>query len=299
MQDILFDHVFSVCRNNNLQKTLADLQSGGFTPDKDVTQHIFGNHSGFVLLSGTYLELLSFYDKDLWNSERDPDVATMVDACRPYGMGMRCEDSEALHDAVSKIFPDVEPCYSAGRKDSDDPRPIWKFFNFPKAALPGVSCFSVQYLRHPTSRSQLHYRVNPNSISGVTGFVFCTDQTDERIKVWHRTLSAFSKVERTPSGLQVGVQHFEWIHPVEYKRRFGTAWQPLSSSLGELAAVQLVCDDLATAITCLEKLPHSPKINRTSTSAFVPPDRNNGFAFQVTQFDSKQFFSQLQQLKVF
>ena len=67
MQDIIFDHVFSACRDNSLKNTLDDFKAAGFIIDSDITKHIFGNYSGFVLLSGSYLEFLEFYDQALWN----------------------------------------------------------------------------------------------------------------------------------------------------------------------------------------------------------------------------------------
>lgn len=289
MQSIIFDHAFSVCRNNDLKLTLETFRAQGFTPDPEIVQHTFGNNSGFLSFTGTYLEFLSFYDRSLWNAKQDADVEVMVNAHRPYGLGLRCQDSEEVYRRVLHHFQDSEPAFSRGKKNESDSRPVWSFFKFPKNALPGASCFTVQYLDTPTERAKMLLRNSLNSCFFIGGYVFCTPDPLIRVAEWTRTLALFTEVAKIgPNKIGVGAQVLEWIGPGEYEKRFGVPWVKLNSVFAEVAAVKIYCQDLAKV---------EEYLGRAAVEAVlcVPPDENTGFAFQIEERLPDELLASLRQ----
>lgn len=285
MQDLIFDHVFSPCKDNNLKKTLKDFENAGFLIDSDITKHSFGNYSGFVLLTGSYLEFLEFYDRSLWNPEQHSDVENATNAFRPYGIGVRCADSNALLKSLIKEFPSIGKVFEAGRKDSADSSPIWRFLDFPKLSLPGAYCFSVQYLRHPTERSKfLQKRVGPNGIFAIGGYTFCCADPASDLTRWEKTLQSCTRIQKLPNALRIGVQDFEWINPAEYQKRFGISWDKIESSYGNIAAIKLLTENINQSAESLLKLSN--------------PHLNTGFTFELREASLDKFFTELEKLHV-
>lgn len=287
MQSLLFDHLFSACRNGDLRASLEEFRAMGFIVDDDVTHHVFGNYSGFVLFSGTYLELLEIYDPAKWNPEKDPDVEAALEANRPYGIGVRCQDAAAVARALRARHPGAPDMFETGRKDDPDPSPIWRFALFPKGSLAGIDAFALQYLRQPTERSKIKKRIAPNGTFGIGGYVFCASNPAERMRAWRETLEEISPVEKAGNALRIGAQRFEWITPTEYASRFGVAWKNVGSIFGELAAVKLLTQDLPRTLDALA----GAGVNRET--ARVPPLANTGFAFEIEAGDAEEFFRRL------
>lgn len=300
MQELLFDHFFSICRDNDLQGTLAHYQKLGMIPDPDITRHGFGNHSGFLLLTGTYIELISFYDKSLWNPKKDPHVTPMVEAGRSYAIALRCADAEKIQQTMIPVFPNSPATFTAGRKDGADTAPIWKFFNFTPEALPGVYCFAVEYLRLATERSRLKPRLAPNSLFFLAGFLFCTDDPASRLQSWSKTLGALGEVKKlTPTKIQMGVQEIEWVNAEDYQKKFGVPWKKISSAYGELAAVIVYAEDLQKVAD--HYLKHAPHIQLTHhlDSLTLSPDPNTSLAFVVYEKKISDLLPKLQRLNIF
>jgi hypothetical protein len=244
-----FDHIYCHAPNNELERALKKFNLAGFIISPRKARHPAGHYNGFILLTHSYLELVSIVDEAEFANEADDEEKYFREYPRPFGIGALTVDPDKAYLGIKSLYPDVLPPYSRGEVGVEDPEPLWTFVPIPKESTPGADVFSLKYLRP----APFEVRSGPNCIYAVGGFYFCTETPEADFQIWSQTLIvSASHLVRHHLELEVGFQKLKWISPQQYKVDFGEDWANAPFHSGKVAAVILYSTNLNTSIDCMQ-----------------------------------------------
>lgn len=284
----LFDHVFSPLKDNHLDAALRRFERAGFIVDADKARHRCGRLTGFVRLTGTYLELLSVVDEAEF--QRD---AMRVDRIfrqdpQPYGVGAIAAEPNEIYRRLHPIHPEMAAPAVHFAVGDETRRPRWTMGMMPRKAFPGTNVFTIKY--HERSPDAFRLRQGPNTIFALGGFVFCTARAAEHRAAWRTTLELVgqNRPEERGTTLRVGGQEIEWRSPDDYRQIFGRPYNRMYEDLGAIAAVKLLCTDLVTAQRSLTAAGFE-LAQACAGRAYFHRDANTGFTFELSEADPSEF----------
>ncbi|MBI4238738.1 MAG: VOC family protein [Deltaproteobacteria bacterium] len=274
------DHVYSFSSANDLEATLRHFERAGFLRCDHRSHHPKGMLTGFVHLTGTYLEFITIEDEAAFLRDADAAEHWLRRHPRPYGIGLHTYNIEETHRHLQTVVPRTPPIVRRRRPEQPDGPVTWAFAEFPAAHVPGCELCAIEYLTRPRTPNTLI--MGPNTIFAISGFVFCTDTPADRIAVWARTLAAvLPQCEQKQHTLSFGFQQFRWITPQEFEQWFDARWIPADSRYGELCAVQVRAADLRTAAAALQDGGFAVRHRTAPPRLYVGPDPDTGYAFVV------------------
>lgn len=246
-----FDHINSFLKSNRLQETIDRFKRAGFLDRGHTVRHPAGNLNGFVQLTFGDLEFISIVDEDEFEREASVEDKYFRKVGRPTSIGAVFHQPDQTYLELNKFIPDLTPPFSRGRKDAEDPTAVvWTFLLLPHTAFPGAEIFCVRYHKYIGQTPEL--RKGPNSIYGITGYVFCSDNIESDIARWLDLLRPISQdVRRVDNSIEMPLQKLKWISPQEYEALYGQPWVKHPYLCGNIAAVILGADDLKQARSML------------------------------------------------
>lgn len=283
----IFDHVLSPLKDNKLDDSLRRFQRAGFVVDDRKVRHARGRLTGFVRLTGTYLEFLSVIDEQEFNREASREDRLFRAAPQPYGIGVDTSDPEGIRNLLKPNFPEITPVIKRGSPDDPSNRTIWSMCILPRRAFPGANVFATQYHERKSDSVALHQ--GANTVFALGGITLCSHRAAEYQTRWCASLTALeTPVGREESTLRSRGQTIEWITPAQYRALFGRDYNRFYEDLGAVAVVKLLCTDLAIATTFLEAEGFVLTCS-TPGRAFFQTDINTGYTFELVESDLAAF----------
>lgn len=286
-----FDHVYSYLKDNDLDACYARFSRAGFLMDERRMRHPKGHLTGFVEMTGTYLEFLSVVDEQEFEREADPENRIFRSNPQPFGIGAVCTDPQLIFDRLAPIYPELKKPYSRGEQGKPEGPVLWTFCPLPHQATPGADVFPLMYHRRQGKKYEL--KVGPNTIFALGGVWLCSDSIEGRMDVWKRTLKPVTQdFRRLGRDIEFGAQKLSWISEAEYKTNFKDAWTSRSNEVGDICAVRLLAKDLSVAQKFLEKEGFA-FLRDGEDQLITAKDANTGYAFVIERSDSEIFLTEL------
>lgn len=282
-----FDHTFSYTRSNDLDATLQRFGRAGFTPLAEKRRHPAGMLTGFLTMTGSYLEFISIVDENEFQREAEEDERIFRNFPRPYAIGAVTNDPERIYSSLRGLFPSMAKPYSRGEAAKPDGPILWTFCGIPDAATPGAHIFSLKY--HRARADSYVLKKGPNGVFAVGGFIFCSNDPAATAAKWAETLALITDDLKVDARrLSFGFQRLEWIDPAQYRERFGKTWTTPEGATKDICAVILLATDLGTAESCLVKEGFHVMPGSASAGFDVGPDEETGYAFRVEPGDPEK-----------
>lgn len=277
-----FDHTYTYIRSNDLDATLQRFGRAGFMPLAEKRRHPGGLLTGFLTLTGTYLEFLSVVDEDEFQREAEEDDKIFRKSPRPFGIGAVTSAPENIYSSLKGRYPSIEKPYSRGEAAKPDGPILWTFCGIPEAATPGAHIFSLKY--HRSRAGRYAFKKGPNGIFAVGGFIFCANDPAASANKWAETLKLITEdLQVNGNHLRLGFQRLEWIGPTQYRERFGETWTEQEGSTKGICAVILLAEDLKTAGAHLAKEAFHVMPGSDPLGFDVRRDEETGYAFRIDQ----------------
>lgn len=287
-----FDHTFTFIRSNELDATLGRFVRAGFQRIPEQRRHPAGMLTGFLTLTGTYLEFISVADEDEFQREAESDDRIFRNSPRPFGIGAVTSAPENIYSSLKGLYPSMEKPYSRGEAAKPDGPILWTFCGIPEAATPGAHIFSLKY--HQSRADRYAVKKGPNSIFAMGGFIFCAKDPGASANKWAETLGLITKdLKVNGAQLSFGFQRLEWIDPPQYRERFGETWTAPEGSTKEICAVILLAADLGAARACLVKEDFHVMPGSDALGFDIRPDHETGYAFRIEQGDPERVLAHL------
>lgn len=286
MASIWFDHFISYAGVVNIDDYVQEYAEAGFLPDDMTVRHDPGLRNGYIHFGPEYVEFCWVEDEDLF-AKADAQDKLFRKALRPFGIGMITEDVQQIHDdwtARGYVLPEV---WSKTPRDATPGTPpAWSFQEFPEELLRGVSCFALTYHTRPRDEAR-KIRISPNTIYGISGVTFVTQEPEARAASWRNLLAPGEQVAQSgPSfDVRIGPHQAMWMTPDAFHSTYGFNWMPSLHPFGELSVLDLLASDLAIARQMLEQAGRQVLIKKSKgiEELLIAPDGRDGFAYSVRQ----------------
>ena len=293
---MFIDHIFSFTQNSSLESELERFKEAGFHKEETTAFHSGGLETGFLRMSGTYLELLTVADEKEFQLNANEGERFFREIAHPYGISFRCKDSKALYD---KLDPNSSCEYMEQTAKESHGAKVTRQFCVPGVDYSlGALVFTISY-SHPSRaplRSRFSETISSNNLLGIGGVYFCDSSIGKAMGIWKNFLDEIKEpYTQTDRAISFGVQSLNWISPDEYRDIFGKPWVELGHKYSSLAAVKLFSSHLGKSKEAI--LNSSLKLSQDTNSYFsTVPDNKTGFSFFVEERDEQKFLNTIKSL---
>ena len=286
MINIQLEHFLTYIDATSIDDYLKEYETQGFTPHKQTVRHEPSLRNGFIFFGPEYLEFLWVEDEKLF-AEGGAEASLVRATRRPFGLGLRTDDVQGVHDDWTRRGYAVPEVWSKAPRDAtSDTPPIWSFQDIPSELLSGVVCFVLTY--HTSPQDQVRkVHIPPNTIYAISGVTFVTVDPEARAASWGNLLASNEQVTQSRNGFVIvmGPHQVRWMTPDAYQVSYGRRWQSSPHAYGELALLHFLAADLSTAQTMMEQAGRDVKriSQGDQEELLVEPDIRDGFTFLVRQ----------------
>lgn len=282
MPPIRFEHFITYTSASSIDDYLDDYHRAGFHILEGTARHDPGLRNGFLGFGPEYVEFCWVEDEARF-ATADAETKALREAARPFSIGMLTPDIHALHEQWVTLGYDPPPVWSKAPADAPaDAEPAWSFQEIPTALEPGgTMCFILMYHRLGPPREIV---IAANTTYALAGVTFVTTDPVARAQAWGRLLAPAAALLRENGActLDLGSHLADFLTPAEYERRYGQHRTPAPHAYGELAALHLFAEEVATAGAKLAGA--GREVRQVSQGQlYVAPDRRDGIAFVLSE----------------
>jgi hypothetical protein len=290
-----FDHFITFTGAPDIDEYLEEYRQAGFTVAERTVRHVMGLRNGFINLGLEYLELTWIEEEEEFTRDAPSgpfkDASLLREGARPFAIALASDDVEALHREWSERGVSVpEVTHGVPRDAPEGTQPVWSFLFLPSEITQGAQAFVLTY--HMREKGAVRkVTVAPNSVYGVEGVTFTSDEAESRAAAWRDLLAPGDEVRRVGGGhgpceFTFGPHFARWISPEDYQEAYGLSFKAAPHSYGEIAVLHLLAESLDVAE---EKIGAARQVARIVDAIsgddllLVPPDPRDGFTFTLRE----------------